>query len=211
VATPESGSRFGRLTVASATRRGDRWYVECVCSCGQRRSVRVDHLRSGRTSSCGCLHDESARAVNTKHGHKSRHAVTPEYRAWCNMIDRCHSPRNKSFPNYGGRGVTVCAEWRHDFNAFLAHIGSRPSRGMSIDRIDVNGNYEPGNVRWADAVTQARNVQSIKHIEAFGRQLTLAEWAEAVGIDKRKIHNRISVLGWSPERALTVGATAPCQ
>lgn len=200
---PKAGEKFGRLTIVEVSSDRPRVYMVCLCNCGNHRTVRRDHLRSGRTSSCGCWHDEAAVLVNTKHGHTPRSGPTVEYRAWCNMIDRCYRISNKRYVNYGGRGITVSPGWRHDFSAFFAHVGRRPAAKMSIDRIDVNGNYEPGNVRWATPAMQARNVRNIKRIHAFGKALTLAEWADETGMDRRKIFNRMRTLGWSAERAVS--------
>jgi hypothetical protein len=119
------------------------------------------------------------------------------------MNDRCYRESNISYQDYGGRGVRVCDEWRHDFAAFLAYIGLRPSPDMSIDRIRANGNYEPGNVRWADKKTQARNTRNKTLIDAYGLSLTLIEWAEHSGIKKGTIWHRLRIGGWSPEKAVT--------
>lgn len=198
------GLRFGRLTVTASSRRDGRTYLSCACDCGRDCSVRRDHLRSGRTSSCGCWHDEAASIVNTVHGHKTRLGASAEYRAWCGMVDRCHREANPRYADYGGRGIRVCAEWRNDFRLFLSHVGPRPAPGLSIDRVRVDGNYEPGNVRWADRKTQARNVRNRKLIHAFGRAQSLAEWSDETGIDKKKIHNRLNELGWAPELAVSL-------
>lgn len=130
------------------------------------------------------------------------------------MIARCENSSEQSFPLYGGRGIRVCAEWRHDFAAFFKHIGPRPSPTHSIDRIDVNGNYEPGNVRWATPTEQARNKRTNSRLNAFGETLTLVEWSERTGINRGTIESRIKY-GMSPEKALTktdlrgVGLHAP--
>lgn len=195
------GQVFGRLTVVALDEGRARRYYHCACACGRSHLVRADHLRSGRISSCGCWHDEAAAVFNETHG--ERRARTPEYRAWCNMIDRCERQACPSFAHYGGRGITVCSRWRASFVAFLEDMGRRPSPQHSLDRIDVNGQYSPGNCRWADRKTQARNVRNVKHITAFGKALTLAEWADETGIDKRKIFMRLRGLGWTPERALS--------
>jgi hypothetical protein len=134
-----TGLRSGRLVAIE--RAGDgRW--RCVCDCGQEKLVRREHLRSGATRSCGCL--------------KVTHGLTgtPEHIAWVNMKSRCG---HEYSPYYGARGVQVCQEWLDDFPAFLAHVGPRPGPGYSIDRIDPNGNYGPGNVRWATAREQVLN------------------------------------------------------
>lgn len=148
------GMRFGRLT---AIRQVARRHWLFRCDCGDERAAQVSNVTAGSTRSCGCLLREVAGHHTIKHGMHG----TPEYRAWRNMIARCEYPNVKNFPDYGGRGIRVCTEWRHDFDAFLNHIGRRPDLRMSIDRIDVNGNYEPGNVRWATPEQQSQNRRNV--------------------------------------------------
>lgn len=125
----------------------------CRCSCGTLRIIAVQTLKSGLSKSCGCARDAALAQRNKTHGLSN----LPEYKTWCGMKDRCHNPKNKHFKDYGGRGIVVCNEWREDFGAFFAHIGPKPSPELSVDRIDVNRGYEPGNVRWATASQQSRN------------------------------------------------------
>lgn len=155
------GARFGSLTVTgrSVTVRKKR-KIPCVCDCGAETQPFSFSLTSGSTSSCGGCRRicppssrEAVAAANTKHGGHG----TAEYRAWYAMRRRCNDPKNKAYKNYGGRGIRVCAEWQSDFQAFLDHIGLKPSPELSLDRIDNERGYEPGNVRWADQSTQSRN------------------------------------------------------
>ena len=156
------GQRFGRLVVVRrVASKAKRTLWECLCDCGSTTIVRTDHLiHSPRTESCGCLWRERTRESgisNIKHGHArgtKRHQI---YKTWQGMNQRCSNPHNPKFPAYGGRGIKVCEAWVHSFAAFLADVGDRPSPGMSIDRINNDGNYEPGNVRWSDPTQQARN------------------------------------------------------
>lgn len=127
--------------------------ARCRCACGTVRNVPVNILKRGASSHCGCIMPQITAAAKTTHGL----AYAPEHRTWAKMKERCLNPKNKDWALYGGRGIRVCDEWINDFPAFYAHIGPKPTPAHSIDRIDVNGNYEPGNVRWADAVTQRRN------------------------------------------------------
>jgi len=127
---------------------------------------------------------------------------TVEYTAWVTMKDRCLDPTSKSFPYYGGRGITICLEWLQNYSAFLSYVGRRPSSDHQIDRINNNGNYEPGNVRWATRKEQCRNRRSSHVVTAFGTTATIAEWAEKTGKKAKLISQRIG-LGWEPERALT--------
>ena len=132
-----------------------------------------------------------------------REVHTPEYCAWGNLIARCENERRPDFKDYGGRGVSVCREWRENYIAFLSYVGRRPGKAYSIDRYpDQNGNYEPGNVRWATKREQANNRRSACRISAFGMSLTAPEWSELKGIRSRTIKSRLR-LGMSPEDALT--------
>lgn len=155
-----AGKAFGHLIALRhiAKSAGGQVLWKCRCNCGSLTVVASSDLRKGKTISCGCV--RSARlAQQTTHGEAKR-PRTPEYRAWCAMRTRCTNPRVRCWPNYGGRGIRVCGRWQtfeHFLADLLASIGRRPSRRHSIDRIDVNGHYAPGNIRWATAAQQNRN------------------------------------------------------
>lgn len=159
-ARPIVGLRFGKLSVLSEGTRDHTGRVRLVakCDCGEVVLVRPSNLRSGATTSCGCERRASLSRRTLKHG--QRH--TPEYRAWLGLKNRCGNPSNKNYMDYGGRGISVCERWKDSFEAFLEDMGKRPSDKHSIDRIDVNGNYEPGNCRWVTWDIQARNKRNSK-------------------------------------------------
>lgn len=203
------GAVFGRLVVlrraGSVTNRNGKkkaaW--ECLCSpehggCGATKIVDSASLVRD-TRSCGCLALDVARARLTTHGHNPKSGSSPTYKSWSSMLKRCTDPNAGSFRYYGGRGIEVCARWR-TFENFLADMGERP-RGTSIDRIDNNGNYEPGNCRWATARQQARNSRKAHEIECGGERLCLTEWQERTGVHAATIRSRLK-RGMSVESAL---------
>jgi hypothetical protein len=130
--------------------------------------------------------------------------TSPEYNTWYRMKKRCYDPKNNRFHLYGARGITVCDRWKDSFENFLLDMGERPSVDFSIDRIDVNGNYEPKNCRWATQKEQQRNRRDNRIISCHGKQQCRSAWAEEVGIDDERIRRRIERQGWSPEQALSV-------
>jgi hypothetical protein len=151
--------RFDRLTVmafAWVDAYGNTcWRVQC--DCGSNGVVRASCLRRGDSRSCGCLFTENIRGGLLKHGYARTYSRDPLYDCWAHLIQRCENPKNPGFKHYGGRGITVCERWRLSFLDFLADMGPRPSPQHSLDRINNDGNYEPGNCRWATAAEQRRN------------------------------------------------------
>lgn len=131
---------------------------------------------------------------------------TPEYKAWQAMIVRCHVPGSQNYRNYGARGIRVDSEWRRSFVAFYEHVGPRPSTKHSIDRIDNDGNYEPGNVRWATVAQQKDNTRIAKLLTFQGKTMSIGKWARALGVSDQTLRSRIGKLGWSVEEALSTPA-----
>lgn len=129
-------------------------------------------------------------------------ATHPEYTVWRDMVRRCRDPRVKKFAYYGGRGISVCEQW-HSFWAFLLDMGNRPSTMHSIDRINTNGNYEPGNCRWVTQKEQCRNTRRNRHVTMNGETLCISEWCERLGMKRTVVQTRI-FRGMTPEQALTI-------
>lgn len=193
------GQRYGRLMVLQQVTKHAPIKWECRCDCGKILIAIGKSMVEGATNSCGCLRAERISRSKTKHGHSLR--ATPEYRAWTHLRQRCTNPNEEYYANYGGRGITFCDRWRESFNNFLADMGPRPSRKHSIDRIDPNGNYEPGNCRWATPVQQANNTRRNIRLSFNGENKTVSEWARVIHLHASTIHTRIS-LGWPVDRIL---------
>lgn len=198
------GQRFERLLVMSryeetATRerfRNAMWL--CQCDCGTKKLVAGANLTTGNTLSCGCLHREQFGSRQRRHGMTK----SPEWRSWSQMIQRCHNAKNGSYRNYGGRGITVCNEWRGSFGRFFADIGPKPSREHSLERVDNDLGYSPSNCRWASRAEQTRNRRNNNLIEFEGEKLCLLDWAARLGVSRGGIYTRINQ-GASPQEAIS--------
>jgi hypothetical protein len=180
----QQNQRFGRLVIIKEIPQSKKHRrFQCICDCGATREVHLNALLSGMSKSCGCLRDE----IVTIHGmHKS-----PEYKTWSHMISRCTNQKSNCWHNYGGRGIKVCDRWLHSFEAFLEDVGPKPGKAYSIDRYpDNNGNYEPGNVRWATMMQQHGNTRKNIHIDYRGEVRLLADVAKELGVNVETIRCR---------------------
>jgi hypothetical protein len=197
------GKKYGRLLVINrhgiTADRKITWL--CKCDCGNEKIISGGSLRRGLTTSCGCYLSEVVRMSENKN---KTHGMTKTltWNSWASMKHRCNNIKAHDYPRYGGRGIKVCEKWLNSFEAFLADMGERPSKSHSIDRIDVNGMYEPSNCRWATLLEQGYNKRNNANITFNGVKKCVAEWAAITGIKQKAIRDRIKD-GWTAEKALT--------
>jgi hypothetical protein len=196
-----TGQRFGRWTVLSISGKNlvGQLYWDVLCDCGEHRTVAGHALRYRQTQSCGCLSRECIKTRSVTHGKSG----SIEHNRWKTMKNRCFSPNNKQYADYGGRGITICERWLHSFENFLADIGPCPGPGYTIDRIDNDGSYTPDNCRWATRIEQCNNTRKNRMLTFQGKTLTLAQASHQYKISYCTLRQRLSTLGWSVERALT--------
>ena len=199
-----TGKRFGRLVVIERAedyirpngQHAIQW--RCKCDCGNEKITNSYSLTKGKCTSCGCARTERLVKMNETHG-QSNSSI---YRRCCHIKERCRNSNSKNYANYGGRGIEMCDEWYDSFEAFykwsMAH-GYKEE--LTIDRIDVNGNYCPENCRWATWEVQDNNRRNNHYIKYKGETKTLKQWCDILGLDYKKTHNRLNKLHWSVERA----------
>lgn len=194
-----TGQRFGRLLVISLNHIDNgKAYWNCKCDCGNQISVLRSSLTSGNTQSCGCYKKDLDKTRSIKH----KMTKTRIFNIWVGMKQRCYNPKSSSYKNYGIRGIKICDEWLQDFmNFYNWSIENGYRENLTIDRIDINGNYEPANCRWITQAEQTRNTRSNVKITINGQTKLLSDWARESGIDRRTISRRIR-LGWKNNELL---------
>lgn len=200
-----SGLKFGRLTVLSLASRKNASTWLCRCDCGTERVIRGTNFTSGSTKSCGCLSTETRSKLGSSHRRmtsipKASEVFSSEYRAWISMRDRCSNPANKSFHNYGGRGIQVCERWQNSFDSFLEDMGPKAEANLSLDRINGSSDYSPENCRWTTNKVQMNNVRYNVKVTIDGETNTVAYWCEFFGIARNTYECRV-MKGESPQSA----------
>lgn len=202
------GKKIGRLSPieidTEATISHSQIHWRCQCDCGGETSVNVFNLAKQSTLSCGCIHREQLTERNSKHGM----AGSKIYTLWQAMLQRCYYEKHEYYHLYGGKGITVCNEWREDFQAFFDwSMSNGYEDGLSLDRIDGNDDYKPSNCRWVTAQAQANNTSRNHYIEYQGEKLTLAEAARKYNIPYHTLKARVNALHWPVELAITTPVT----
>ncbi|CAJ0899732.1 hypothetical protein R6138_04367 [Ralstonia thomasii] len=193
------GDRYGRLVVQAVGKVAGtyRYKAICLCDCGKTIVTAIDSLNRGRAKSCGCARLEAV----TKHGRWNH----PLYTVLRSMKSRCYNPSDKRYADYGGRGIAICDRW-HDIDNFITDMEPSYFDGATIERANVNGNYEPGNCTWVTAAAQQSNKRSNIELTYNGKTQCLAHWAEEVGLTYGTLWTRIKTQKWDAERALTTPA-----
>ena len=190
-----TGKRFGRLTVMGVSEKRisgkrERYYWDCKCDCGKHRNVRTDCLTQGLVKSCGCMKKEQDK-INLVKNHRHKLSGTRIYQEWVGMKQRCTNPNNNRYSDYGGRGIKVCDDWLKEPDKFFEWaLNNGYNDNLTLDRIDVNGNYEPSNCRWVDIKTQCRNRRSNIYVYYNGEKITLIELSEKTGISYSALSSR---------------------
>lgn len=191
-----TNQKFGRLTALSRI-EGSKW--KCKCECGNIVYVRTNSLIQGRTLSCGCYHKDKVKEINTRHDLSDSRI----YRIWQNMKRRCYNSNYKYYSYYGKKGVTMCDEWKNNFESFYEwSMSAGYSDKLTIDRINSNGNYEPDNCRWITRKEQQNNISSNLNFTINGETKTLAQWCEIYKAPHERTRYRVKN-GWDILSALT--------
>lgn len=182
-----TGKRFGRLLITELSHIKNKCaYWKGICDCGNEKITNSKSLQNGHCKSCGCIRSETTRDLKMSHGMTK----TTEYGIWINMKARCYRKQSTSYKNYGGRGIKVCDRWLNSFENFISDMGLKPSKRHSIDRIDVNGDYNPENCRWATTEQQFRNKRTALLLEIDGEVKTITEWARWFDISYCTVYKR---------------------
>ena len=206
-----TGIEYGSWTVIRFdAKRCHHHYWICRCKCGSERSVEASHLRNGTSpqcKDCGYRRQTCDALGRSSYDWKPVIGYSGELSCYRNMLNRCFNPTATRYSTHGGRGITVCHRWRESFQAFLEDMGKRPSKRHSIERIDNDGNYDPGNCIWGTHREQSRNKRNSRYLTFNGQTKCLVDWADECGLKRTTLIQRLNAYGWSVERALTTPAS----
>lgn len=202
----KSGDIYNELTLTGKSFVNGRRYLEFICVCGKSHFSLMSNILSGKTKSCGCKRYELSSIKLTTHGMGKKGTIHPIYNTYNCMKNRCYNVNYDRYEDWGGRGITVCDEWLNDIHKFIEWaINNGWRKGLTLDRIDNNGNYAPENCKWSDNYEQGKNKRNSYIIEAFGEKKILSEWARDSRsvVSAEGIKKRIEIYGWDAERAIS--------
>lgn len=192
------GKTFGRLTIlreGSSVKYGKTAMrkVVCKCTCGTEKEIDLNSIKRGKSTSCGCFNKENSKKLHTKHGFAmlSTGVRHPDYCIWMKMKSRCLNPNDKSYSNYGARGIQVCDRWKDSFENFIKDLGWRPNNKYSLERIDYDGNYCPENCKWIFKSEQTRNTRRVKLIHYNGNSYCLSELCKLLNLPYSTMRHRV--------------------
>ncbi len=210
-----SGNRYDMLYVIRRVDNSSDGYVQylCQCDCGNYKIIKADNLRNGNTHSCGCLKKKMMAEKQFKHGSSGgRHGQSTRlYRIWRGMLSRCYTKSATEYDRYGGRGISVCDDWRYDYCSFMDWAMSNGySDDLTIDRINNDSDYSPDNCRWVPFEKQLLNKSNNRLLSFNGQIKTITEWANEYNIDRRLLGSRIDRYGWPIDKALTTPVRSRC-
>lgn len=194
------GQKYNSLTIIGFEHRKSSWYWKCRCECGKEIVCSPLKAITGHTKSCGCKKIERCHEMTVKY--RTTHGGRNErlYHIWHGVKQRCCSSTSKDYANYGGRGIAVCGEWKDSYSAFREWAyNSGYEENLTIDRIDVNGNYEPSNCRWVPIEEQAKNKRNSIIVEIGGEKKCLVDWCEYYGVNYQTAYSHVVRLGESPK------------
>ena len=196
--------KVGRLTILDEWKQDSRWYVLAVCDCGVKKAMRKDYIQKGKREglevSCGCRQKEQVQSTGFKNK-KYEYNRCKLQSAYKNMLDRCYNPEAPGYSHYGGRGIIVCGSWLQDKEQFIKDVGIPEQDNFQLDRINTDGNYEPGNVRWVSAKNNVRNRTNTLKLTIDEVTKPLAEWSEISGVNYAAIKRRV-YKGWKHKEAV---------
>lgn len=206
-----TGKKFNHLQVLAYSHSKKQpdgrnvYFWKCLCDCGNIAYISSSHLKTGHTTSCGCVLEKHRKNLG-KNSYKTGLSKTRIWRIYCNMINRCRNEKISMYKHYGERGITFCEEWEPHKNGFENFCNwsfkNGYSENLTLDRIDVNGNYEPSNCRWVDMYVQANNKRATKFFVYNGEALTISQIARKYNVDKYVLYSRVNKLGWDIEKAV---------
>lgn len=206
----KKGDKFGRLSFLQDTSKEKTRKALWLCECGNKKEIIIQNVKRGKTKSCGCLNSEVVIRKNYKHGFSKKGSVDKFYRAWLHLKERCFREGDSNFHNYGGRGITVCRRWvnfenfkKDMYSSYLKHVKKYGRKNTTIERVDVNGDYEPGNCKWATPEEQANNRRNNHLITFKGETKTLSQFAKEHGLKPGRLRVRLVRDKFSVKKALT--------